>query len=73
MAFSFPRDQLYKKWDLIPSNIDILMTHMPPKHILDKTSSGKHWGSSSLREKVLKEIKPKVHVFGHVHEGLFSY
>jgi Icc-related predicted phosphoesterase len=69
MAFSCPRDQLYKKWNLIPSNIDILMTHMPPKQILDKTYLGKHWGCSFLKEKVLGEIKPKVHVFGHVHEG----
>ena len=36
--------------------------------ILDETKDGKHIGSEFLRLKVL-EIKPKLHIFGHVHEA----
>jgi Icc-related predicted phosphoesterase len=36
--------------------------------ILDKTNSDKHAGSSILLEHV-KRIKPKLHFFGHIHEG----
>lgn len=45
----------------------ILLTHVPPKGILDETKRGDHIGSSSLMEFVEK-TKPKLHVFGHVHE-----
>ena len=42
--------------------VDVLVTHGPPKGILDQ---GK--GCQVLREWVLKN-KPRVHVFGHQHE-----
>jgi Icc-related predicted phosphoesterase len=54
-------------WKNIPK-VDILVTHCPPYKILDKADSGKHGGSKALRNKVL-EIKPKFHLFGHIHEG----
>ncbi len=44
------------------SNIDILVTHMMPKGYGD---AGR--GCEELLECVTKEIKPKYHLFGHVH------
>jgi Icc-related predicted phosphoesterase len=60
-------DELKKKWDLIPDDTDILVTHGPPYLIFDKTTSGEFVGSPTLRERI-EAIKPKLHVFGHIHE-----
>jgi Icc-related predicted phosphoesterase len=54
-------------YSMIPSGTDVLITHHPPKGILDSTSHhGYSNGNLSLLKKVL-QIKPKLHVFGHVH------
>lgn len=53
-------------WNKIPDNIDILVTHVPCKNILDGTSGG-HIGSKQLEDRI-KISKPKYHLFGHVHE-----
>lgn len=61
-----------KKWDLIPEDIDVLITHSPPHKILDKTFAGINAGCEELA-KAVKRIKPKVHIFGHIHEGYGNY
>ena len=53
-------------YEQIPDNIDILITHRPPLGILDSIDDKLHYGSSILLDKVSK-IKPKMHLFGHVH------
>lgn len=56
-------------WNMIPDDTDILITHGPPLGILDKTlRDDTRVGSASLLRKV-RQIKPKLHVFGHVHES----
>lgn len=60
-------DWLNEYWGLIPTDTDILITHGPPYGILDENIYGIHCGSKSLRDKV-EIIKPKLHVFGHIHE-----
>ena len=62
-------EELAEKWDLIPTGIDILATHSPPKYILDATVNGKNVGSSSLYDQIELRIRPKLHVFGHIHEA----
>lgn len=57
-----------KHWQLIPDNTNILITHGPPFGILDKTTRGEEVGCEMLLEKI-DAIKPKIHVFGHIHEG----
>ncbi|KAL6046607.1 metallophosphoesterase domain-containing protein 1 [Balamuthia mandrillaris] len=54
-----------------PSKVDILVTHIPPRGILDRVKLVKHRGSARLLERVLR-IQPTVHVFGHVHKGGFE-
>ena len=51
----------------IPNETDILITHQPPKGILD-CSANIHYGDSTLLQIVLK-TKPKFHLFGHIHKA----
>ncbi|QNM86710.1 metallophosphatase domain-containing protein [Polaribacter pectinis] len=68
-AFNRERGEEIKKyWDLIPNDTDVLITHGPPHKILDLTKNGEYVGCEELKKKVL-EIKPKLHVFGHIHEA----
>lgn len=68
-AFNLPRGpELAEVWAKIPDAIDVLITHGPPYGVLDKVSSGERVGCKDLPE-ALERIKPKVHVFGHIHEG----
>lgn len=67
-AFNLPEPELAKKWDLIPEHTDILVLHGPPKGYGDVTADGVSCGSQSLRERIWA-IKPKLTVFGHIHEG----
>jgi Icc-related predicted phosphoesterase len=60
-AFNLDEENLKEKWAKIPSDTDVLLTHCPPKGILD---SG--FGSESLLLKI-NELKLKLHVFGHIH------
>lgn len=56
-------------WSRIPSDTDILVTHNPPVNIMDRCEDGTREGCPILRKNIEERIKPKVHVFGHVHEG----
>lgn len=72
-AFNLPRrgDELKEKWDSIPSDTDILITHGPPQDHLDVSGppyNEPHLGCELLRVKV-DEQPPKIHVFGHIHGG----
>ena len=68
-AFNKQRGKEIKRhWDMIPSDTNLLITHGPPYGILDQTNRGEKTGCKDLFNKV-KEIKPKVHAFGHIHEG----
>jgi len=55
------------KWDLVPDGIDILITHIPPHGIRDTKPGGRQLGSEPLLE-ALKRVKPRYHIFGHVHD-----
>jgi 3',5'-cyclic AMP phosphodiesterase CpdA len=70
-AFNLPRGPLLaEKWNAIPNDTDILITHGPPHKILDLTEGDKlHVGCEELRKLFDSgSIKPRLHVFGHIHE-----
>ena len=70
-AFNLPRngEDLREKWFNIPNSTDILITHGPPFGHLDVTPYGNlNVGCELLRVR-LDSLKPKIHVFGHVHSG----
>lgn len=62
-AYSGSELDLQSVWNKIPTDTDILISHTPPAGILDG-----NLGSASLLARVL-EVKPKVHIFGHIHHG----
>ena len=70
-AFNLPRagNELKEKWDQIPDDTDVLITHGPPFNILDQVTHGnEHVGCTLLLDRVLK-VQPKIHAFGHIHEN----
>ncbi|TDH67773.1 hypothetical protein CCR75_006567 [Bremia lactucae] len=68
-AFNLPRgDALLEKWIRIPSNTDVLITHSPPMGHNDLVGH-QHVGCADLLREVEDRVEPKLHVFGHVHEG----
>jgi Icc-related predicted phosphoesterase len=71
-AFMKEDFELAAVWDQIPADTDVLITHGPPKDILDEVRRrkgyGLHVGSQSLRDRLGTRIFPKVHIFGHIHE-----
>lgn len=62
-------EELGEKWKLIPTDTDILITHSPPFSVLDKTVDGLQVGSSYLMADHLQRLRPKLWVFGHIHEA----
>ena len=70
-SFMKDRVKLDRYWpQAIPSYVDILVTHGPPKGILDKSYSRDRifemCGDKSLLNRVL-EVQPAYHLFGHIH------
>ncbi|KAK2744084.1 hypothetical protein FQN55_006952 [Onygenales sp. PD_40] len=48
--------------------VDIMLTHGPPKGIMDETYNGEPVGCDHLRCAVAR-ARPRLHCFGHIHEG----
>lgn len=74
-AFNLPRngEEMKAKWDAIPEDTDILITHGPPFGHLDIPGGQSiRVGCEMLRYRV-DEIKPKIHVFGHIHGSAGYY
>lgn len=64
-------------WSAIPEDTDVLVTHYPPFGILDeipafskfnRSAHGIHAGSKSLLDEITGRIRPRYHLFGHIHE-----
>jgi Icc-related predicted phosphoesterase len=60
--------EINQHWELIPDDIDVLITHGPPSDILDQTNRGYHVGCEDLKKRI-DIIKPTYHIFGHIHES----
>jgi len=67
-AFGLFSDQLKFAWSLIPTGIDILVTHVPPQGTKSKLSNGDDIGCAQLVE-AIKRIKPIANVCGHIHDS----
>jgi Icc-related predicted phosphoesterase len=59
--------EIKKYWDMIPTNTDILITHGPPKNILDWVGKDRV-GCEELAVAVTR-LRPKLHIFGHIHSA----
>lgn len=65
-AFYLPYDAMRAKWELIPDQTDVLITHTPPMHVLDQNRHGRHCGCPELQRRLV-DLKPRIHCFGHIH------
>lgn len=69
-GFNLPRGKpCRERWNQIPDGIDVLITHGPPLGRGDQCIMGNRAGCVDLLDVVQHRVKPKVHVFGHIHEG----
>jgi Icc-related predicted phosphoesterase len=74
-AFMLEGPERSEKWKLIPDNTDVLITHGPPRGILDECpdiydrSRMVNVGCSFLVSEILNRVNPALHLFGHIHEG----
>ena len=75
-AFNLPRNsvELEQRWAAVPTPLDVLVTHGPP----DGPLSWSHYvrasvGCELLARYVREKIRPRVHIFGHVHGGYGVY
>lgn len=73
-AFNLPRNgkEIQEKWNNIPTNTDILITHGPAFGYLDKPAEFQPNVGCELLREVIDNNKPKIHVFGHIH-GSYGY
>ena len=68
-AFMKEELELEKIFDSVPQ-VDVLISHGPPKGVLDRTvREGINVGSDAL----WRIPTPKIHVFGHIHEARGSF
>lgn len=69
--FMKDRAKIDRNWEHMDHDIDILVTHGPPKSILDLTENRDYQleqcGDSALYKRV-RERNIKYHIFGHVHD-----
>lgn len=70
-AFMRDAERMKLYWEAVmlaeTKPIDILITHGPPRGILDDCPGGPA-GCPVLREAV-RDLQPAFHLFGHIHEG----
>lgn len=70
-AYMYKREDGERQWMGVPDDVDVLITHGPPAGVLDKVKpmgiyTREKAGCDDLLAKV-KEVKPKLHCFGHIH------
>jgi Icc-related predicted phosphoesterase len=78
-AYMKKSNRMQQVWESVPL-CDILVTHGPPKGILDvcedkdKSNRFVHVGCKSLLNKV-QQLRPTIHAFGHIHDepGCYNY
>lgn len=72
-SFMKARDKMDKLWSKVDDDVDIFIVHGPPKTILDLSYSRDHnleyCGCNALRRHILGRIKPKLCLFGHIHNN----
>lgn len=61
--------QCAQQWKTIPAGVDVLMTHGPPIGHGDRCQDGFRAGCVDLLREIQTRIHPRIHIFGHIHEG----
>eukprot|EP00039_Didymoeca_costata_P006734 m.92914 g.92914 ORF g.92914 m.92914 type:complete len:298 (-) comp13370_c0_seq3:151-1044(-) len=68
-AYNLDRTECGKKWEEIPTDTDVLLTHGPPLGHGDECKGGHRAGCVELLKTCTERVNPLVHVFGHIHES----
>jgi Icc-related predicted phosphoesterase len=71
-AFNVDRnsDELNSKWERIPDDTDILLTHGPAWGYVDKViGRTDNLGCELLVKHIQNRVKPTLHICGHIHSG----
>ena len=69
-AFNLKRGEaLQEVWSKIPNGTDVLITHGPPHGRGDITLHSGNFGCVNLLEEIQQRVKPRLHIYGHIHEG----
>lgn len=73
-AFYKDWEGLQKEFRKIQGDVDVLLTHCPPRiddygTVLEGWGYGSNYGCQELADR-LQKVHPKLHLFGHVHSGL---
>ena len=70
-SFMKDRSKINKIWEKVDEDVDVFIVHGPPKGILDLSYSRdgilEYCGCSALKKHILNRIKPKLCLFGHIH------
>ena len=63
-------NDIAERWELIPHKTDVLITHGPAADTgqLSRAGRGVDVGCEDLENAIMR-VKPKLHCFGHIHEG----
>jgi hypothetical protein len=70
-AFGMPApEERARHWARIPNDVDVLVTHGPPRGILDLSpGQHEHAGDPELMSQVKELTSLRLHCFGHIHGG----
>ena len=69
-SFMLDADGLAEKALRIPDDVEVLITHGPPKDILDLSPyDNEHAGDTALLARVIQLRQLKLHCFGHIHDA----
>jgi len=60
-------NDIMERWNQIPEDTDVLITHGPPLGMLD-SNGRQNCGCYDLNMAV-ERVKPKLHIFGHIHDN----
>ncbi len=62
------RTSLEKLLGKRPERVDVLLSHHPPKGVVDRVFMGLHAGLREVLE-AARTLRPRVHLCGHIHES----
>lgn len=67
-AFGYKPEAAQALWDQVPIDVDLLITHTPPKNHCDESKSHARAGCEYLF-RTLWRVQPRLAVCGHIHHG----
>lgn len=71
-AFMKSRHKIGRVWEHIPTDVDVIIAHGPPRGVLDlsysPTNKLEMCGCSALRRRI-DQIRPRAVLFGHIHNN----